>query len=61
VDLSADAEGFFHSIFSENREQLLKQEIADLFFAAVVNRPTCAAASREAPQRRLHPSRGPAT
>ena len=36
LDLNVDAEGFDHSTFSKNRERLLKQEIADRFFAAVV-------------------------
>jgi transposase len=36
LDLNVDAEGFAHSTFSKNRERLLKQEIADRFFAAVV-------------------------
>jgi transposase len=36
LDLNVDAEGFDHSTFSRNRERLLKQEIADRFFAAVV-------------------------
>jgi hypothetical protein len=36
LDLNVDAEGFDHSTFSKNRERLLKQEIADRFFSAVV-------------------------
>ena len=36
LDLNVDAEGFDHSTFSRNRERLLKQEIADRFFSAVV-------------------------
>lgn len=36
LDLNVDAEGFDHSTFSKNRERLLNQEIADRFFAAVV-------------------------
>jgi transposase len=36
LDLNVDAESFDHSTFSKNRERLLKQEIADRFFAAVV-------------------------
>ena len=36
LDLNVDDEGFDHSTFSKNRERLLKQEIADRFFAAVV-------------------------
>jgi len=36
LDLNVDAEGFDHSTFSKNRERLLKQEIADRFFAVVV-------------------------
>jgi hypothetical protein len=36
LDLNVDAEGFDHSTFSKNRKRLLKQEIADCFFAAVV-------------------------
>ena len=36
LDLNVDAEGFDPSTFSKNRERLLKQEIADRFFAAVV-------------------------
>jgi transposase len=38
LDLNVGAEGFDHSTFSKNRERLLKQEIADRFFAAVVKR-----------------------
>src|SRR2546425_3675409 len=36
LDLNVDDEGFDHSTFSKNQERLLKQEIADRFFAAVV-------------------------
>jgi transposase len=36
LDLNVDAEGFDPSTFSKNRERLLKQEIADRFFAVVV-------------------------
>jgi transposase len=36
LDLNVDDEGFDHSTFSRNRERLLKHEIADRFFAAVV-------------------------
>jgi transposase len=36
LDLNVDDEGFDHSTFSRNRERLLKREIADRFFAAVV-------------------------
>jgi transposase len=36
LDLNVDDEGFDHSTFSRNRERLLTHEIADRFFAAVV-------------------------
>jgi transposase len=36
LDLNVDDEGFDHSTFSRNRERLLSHEIADRFFAAVV-------------------------
>ncbi len=36
LDLNVEDEGFDHSTFSRNRERLLKHEIADRFFAAVV-------------------------
>ena len=36
LDLNVDDEGFDHSTFSKNRERLLKHEVADRFFAAVV-------------------------
>ncbi len=36
LDLNVDDEGFDHSTFSRNRERLLQHEIADRFFAAVV-------------------------
>jgi len=36
LDLNVDDEGFDHSTFSKNQERLLKQEIADRFFAALV-------------------------
>jgi transposase len=36
LDLDVDDEGFDHSTFSKNRERLLKHEVADRFFAAVV-------------------------
>jgi Transposase DDE domain/Transposase domain (DUF772) len=36
LDLNVDDEGFDHSTFSRNRERLLNHEIADRFFAAVV-------------------------
>lgn len=36
LDLDVDDEGFDHSTFSRNRERLLKHQIADRFFAAVV-------------------------
>jgi transposase len=36
LDLNVDDEGFDHSTFSRNREQLLSHEIAAGFFAAVV-------------------------
>jgi transposase len=36
LDLNVDDEGFDHSTFSRNRERLLRHEIADRFFAAVV-------------------------
>lgn len=36
LGLNVDDEGFDHSTFSKNQERLLKQEIADRFFAAVV-------------------------
>jgi transposase len=36
LDLNVDDEGFDHSTFSRNRDRLLKHEIADRFFAAVV-------------------------
>src|SRR5487761_1411724 len=36
LDLNVDDEGFDHSTFSRNRERLLQHEVADRFFAAVV-------------------------
>jgi len=36
LDLNVDDEGFDHSTFSRNRQRLLTHEIADRFFAAVV-------------------------
>ena len=36
LDLNVDDERFDHSTFSKNRERLLKHEVADRFFAAVV-------------------------
>ncbi len=36
LDLNVDDEGFDHSTFSRNRDRLLKHEIADRFFAVVV-------------------------
>jgi transposase len=36
LELNVDDEGFDHSTFSRNRERLLSHEIADRFFAAVV-------------------------
>jgi transposase len=36
LDLNVEDEGFDHSTFSRNRERLLSHEIADRFFAAVV-------------------------
>jgi transposase len=36
LDLNVDDEGFDHSTFSRNRERVLPHEIADRFFAAVV-------------------------
>jgi len=36
LDLNVDDEGFDHSTFSKNRERLLKHEVGDRFFAAVV-------------------------
>lgn len=38
LDLTVDDVGFDHSTFSKNRERLLKQEVADRSFAAVVRR-----------------------
>ena len=36
LDLNVDDEGFDHSTFSRNQQRILKHEIADRFFAAVV-------------------------
>ena len=40
LDLPVDAEGWDHSTFSRNQDRLLGQEIAEQFFAAVVEQAT---------------------
>ena len=37
LDLNTEDPGFDHSTFSKNRQRLLEHEVADLFFAAVVD------------------------
>lgn len=46
LDLPIDARALDATTFTKNRQRLLKAEIADWFFAAVVARPACAVTCR---------------